>query len=271
MTVNGNPMKEDNSTIMQKINRKAIFIDIDGTLSENGALPSDYTIKILHEAQKQGHLIFLNTGRSVAFIPKELREADYVDGIVAGGGAHVLFHGKTIHHKVIPEDQLCAISELYLRLGKWCQFEGEVDNYRIIDNGQMKVVNSPDDFRTIYKGALITKITMEGVVSEEERELLHKWFYIYKLNGYSEGITRGESKTGGIKCLLEASGIPWEDTVAIGDSENDIEMIMNVAFGIAMKNAVPELKQIAKAVTDDCAHDGVGKAIEQYILIGALS
>ena len=251
---------------MQISNRKAIFIDIDGTLIADSNPPTEYNIAQLEKAQQQGHLIVLNTGRSYAFIPRALREASYIDGIVAGGGAHVILYGETLHHQTIPEDQLCAIADLYLRLGKWCQFEGEVYNYRVQESKGFLTISSAEDFLTKYKGAQVTKLTTQGEFLPEERALLHPWFYLYKMKDYSEGIIRGESKTGGIERILAATGIPWSDTVGIGDSENDIEMIMNVAFGIAMKNAVTELKQAADAVTDDCYHNGVGKAIARYVL-----
>lgn len=246
--------------------RKAIFLDIDGTLVADGGKPSRYDADRLMEAKSLGHMVFLNTGRSYAFIPDLLRDAPFVDGIVAGGGAHVLLGGRTLYHRTIAEDLLCEISALYLRIGKWCQFEGETDNYRVVDNGTMKVVTSADDFRTRYRGALISKITMEGCVSPGEREVLGPWFDLYRMPGYSEGIIRGESKTRGIRRILEAVGIPIENTVGIGDSANDVEMIRSVAFGIAMGNGVAELKQAAKAVTDDCRNNGVGKAIRKYVL-----
>ncbi len=246
--------------------RKAIFLDIDGTLIGEGERPSQYDIDQLIEARELGHMFFLNTGRSYAFLQESLRGAPYIDGIIAGGGAHILLGGETYYHRTIAEDVLCRVSELYLRIGKWCQFEGETENYRTVENATTKPVTSPDDFITRYKGAQISKITMEGEVTEEERRILHPWFYLYKMNGYSEGIIRGESKTLGIKRILDAIQIPIENTIGIGDSANDIEMILNVGFGIAMNNAVVELKQIAKATTDDCFHNGVGKAIRKYVL-----
>lgn len=251
---------------MSTEDRKAIFLDIDGTLLSEGKGPSAFDEQQLVLAKAAGHMIFLNTGRSFAFIPQNLRDAVYVDGIVAGGGAHVLLNGKTLHHKTIAEDLLCEISALYLRIGKWCQFEGETDNYRVIDNGLFKCVTAEEDFRTRYKGARITKITMEGTVSQEERRVLHPWFYLYQMPNYSEGIIRGESKTGGIERILDATGIPVENSIGIGDSANDIEMIINVGLGIAMGNAVTELKQVAHAITDDCYHNGVGNAIRKYVL-----
>ena len=106
----------------------------------------------------------------------------------------------------------------------------------------------------------------KGMLSDEERKILHPWFFLYKMKGYSEGIIRGESKTLGIKRILDAVNIPIENSIGIGDSANDIEMIMNVGYGIAMSNAVTELKQIAKATTDNCYCNGVGKAICKYVL-----
>ena len=251
---------------MSNLERKAIFLDIDGTLIGKGDTPSKYDVEQLVKARERGHMIFLNTGRSYAFIQESLRTAPYIDGIIAGGGAHILLNGKTIYHKTISEDILCEVSALYLRLGKWCQFEGEKENYRTIPQDGFKTVKSPDDFRTCYKKAQITKITVEGMLSDEERKILHPWFFLYKMKGYSEGIIRGESKTLGIKRILDAVNIPIENSIGIGDSANDIEMIMNVGYGIAMSNAVTELKQIAKATTDNCYCNGVGKAICKYVL-----
>ena len=253
---------------MQILDKKAIFIDIDNTLIPHSTneSPSEYDIEQMVEARRQGHMVFLNTGRSYAFISPEMRNASYIDGIVAGGGAHVILNGKTIHHRIIEEDMLCTIADLYLRIGKWCQFEGEEFNFRVQDKEGFFPIHSGEDFRNLYKGARVTKITMEGMVTPEERKILHPYFYLYKQSGYSEGIIRGESKTGGIGRILEATGIPLKNTIGIGDSSNDIEMIINVAFGIAMGNAVIELKQAADAITDDVSHSGVGKAIAKYVL-----
>lgn len=252
--------------MFQKLEKKAIFIDIDGTLMSGGELPSKYNICQLRRVRQQGDMVFLNTGRSYGYIPRQLREADYIDGIVAGGGAHVVLRQQTIYRRVIAEDVLCAVSGLYLRIGKWCLFEGEEENYEVFRDGALQLVEHEDDFRTRYRGALISKITMQGEVGEEERQVLHPHFYLYRQNGYSEGFIRGESKTGGIEKILQAVHIDKKQTIGIGDSLNDVEMLLNTEFGIAMKNACVELKQIADVTTDDCWHDGVGKALEKYLL-----
>ena len=66
--------------------------------------------------------------------------------------------------------------------------------------------------------------------------------------------------------LAEILGVSREETVAIGDGYNDVPMLEGVGLSIAMGNAPDDIKRICKAVTDDNNHDGVAKAIEQYIL-----
>lgn len=55
-----------------------------------------------------------------------------------------------------------------------------------------------------------------------------------------------------------------ERTVAFGDSMNDYEVVQEAGIGIAMGNAVEELKMVADYVTDDIDRDGVWKACRHF-------
>ncbi|MBQ6874647.1 MAG: HAD hydrolase family protein, partial [Lachnospiraceae bacterium] len=57
-------------------------------------------------------------------------------------------------------------------------------------------------------------------------------------------------------------GVPAENTVAFGDGTNDLTMIKMAGLGIAMENAVPEIKEVADRVTASCDEDGVAKEID---------
>ena len=61
-------------------------------------------------------------------------------------------------------------------------------------------------------------------------------------------------------------GITLEDVIAFGDDYNDIEMIKHCGLGIAMGNAIPQVKKVANAITVSNDADGVAKYIEEYIL-----
>lgn len=70
-------------------------------------------------------------------------------------------------------------------------------------------------------------------------------------------------------CLARLAGqldIPLNRTMAVGDSENDLEMLQSVGLGVAMGNAPTAIRAAAKAVTADNDHDGVAAAIEKFIL-----
>jgi len=69
----------------------------------------------------------------------------------------------------------------------------------------------------------------------------------------------------GLKFLAKELGISIEETMAVGDSGNDAEMLMAAGLGVAMENASKEIKAIADVVTLTNEECGVAHAIEQYI------
>ena len=83
-----------------------------------------------------------------------------------------------------------------------------------------------------------------------------------------EIITKGINKGLAISWLCDRYGIPIEDTIAIGDSENDIAMIKTAGLGVAMGNAMPLVKQSADYIADTNDNDGVAKVIYEFCLNG---
>jgi Cof subfamily protein (haloacid dehalogenase superfamily) len=81
-----------------------------------------------------------------------------------------------------------------------------------------------------------------------------------------EVLPPGASKGAGLKWLIDDLGIPAQQVMAIGDAENDVEMLRLVGVGVAMGNANPKARAAARYVVADHDHDGVGEAIEKFIL-----
>lgn len=75
----------------------------------------------------------------------------------------------------------------------------------------------------------------------------------------------GVNKATGLEFLAEKWNIKPEEILAFGDSMNDYKMLQWAKYGIAMKNANPELKVVAYDVTTSNKKAGVAKAIEKYI------
>jgi Cof subfamily protein (haloacid dehalogenase superfamily) len=257
---------------------KSIFLDIDGTLIPQGlyeARREDIEqIEIFHKA---GHRFFLSTGRSLVNIPAALLNAPWLDGVVAGSGAHVLLREndgsfKTIRRCFIPPATLCAICDYYLKTRVWCLFEGETAIYALNQPSAIVPpivktfpVERAGDFVTKYEGTKISKLTMGGDLAGEEKEILGGTLDFYAQKGYHEGIIKGESKSKGMGIILEALGLRREQSIAIGDSANDLDMIRFAGTGIAMGNACDELKAAAGYITGDVENGGVAQALRRYL------
>jgi Cof subfamily protein (haloacid dehalogenase superfamily) len=251
---------------------KAVFLDIDGTLISRGHGPFEEDLEQIETAWKQGHKIFLSTGRALANIPPSLKSLPFIDGMALGSGAHVIYGGKTIYQKQVNQEALAVACAFYLKSSKWCVFEGVTRMYGInrfepdLFAGKVLTIKDKDDFLSTCQDAAVTKLTLEGFAAAEERAVMENYFQLNPLAGYSEAVIKGENKSRAMEILLKASGIPRKNSIAIGDSVNDIAIIRTAGLGIAMGNACDELKRIAGDITGDCGNGGVGTALKRWVL-----
>lgn len=74
------------------------------------------------------------------------------------------------------------------------------------------------------------------------------------------------SKGNALHWLAARLGIPANETLAVGDHLNDVSLLSAAGLGVAMGNALPEVKAVAAAVVADHSHDGVAEAIEKWVL-----
>lgn len=76
----------------------------------------------------------------------------------------------------------------------------------------------------------------------------------------------GINKGGGLEKLCEHLGISLRETIAVGDADNDIEVLKRAGLAVAMGNANDTVKGIADVIVNDCDHDGCAQVIEEYML-----
>lgn len=81
-----------------------------------------------------------------------------------------------------------------------------------------------------------------------------------------EILPKGMGKAVGVKSLLRIMGAGPEQVMAIGDGDNDIDMLKLVGLGVAVGNAPEEVKAVAKYVVKSNNEDGVAEAIERFVL-----
>lgn len=79
---------------------------------------------------------------------------------------------------------------------------------------------------------------------------------------WMEIMPKGVSKASAIKRIVERLGLTMDDVMAFGDAQNDIQMIKEVGVGVAMGNAMDEVKAVADYVCDTNENNGIGKTID---------
>ncbi len=82
---------------------------------------------------------------------------------------------------------------------------------------------------------------------------------------FVEALPPNASKGAGVAWLINHLGVPPEAVLALGDGENDIEMVQMAGLGVAMGNATPHLKAVADHITLSNDEDGVAAAIERFV------
>ena len=78
-------------------------------------------------------------------------------------------------------------------------------------------------------------------------------------------LPKGVSKLTGFETLLERTGISPEEVLVFGDGENDIDILSKVPHSVAVANAIPEVKQVAKHHVGASADDGVAHALLELV------
>lgn len=97
-------------------------------------------------------------------------------------------------------------------------------------------------------------------------DLRQKTDISYSSNRYLEFNPIGVNKGAALLNLAKHLGIPQEETIAIGDNLNDLSMILTASLGVAVANAVPDVKEQADYVTEADHNEGaVGEVMEKFV------
>ncbi len=257
------------------MDKYAIFLDIDDTLSffedfPNGGKVSAENVEAINKARSLGHYVFLNTGRSYAWINKFVLEAVEVDGIISGIGTQVLFGDKILYENMLDNNIVAKVLEEVQDLESFVLLGG-ADNIFIMNSPDYPIQNNPialesaEDFRKNYPDAKIQKIELFPA-PERAKAVLEEYVKCFHHDGYSEGCPHGVSKATAMLLAAEKLGIPQKNCIAMGDSVNDVEMLKAAGISVAMGNASEDVKAIVDFVSLPCREHGVAYAINKLVL-----
>lgn len=249
----------------------AIFIDIDGTLMESSSDALNENLNTINQLRQLGHKVFINTGRATSYIPKKIDILKNFDGLIAGSGAYVRIGNDELLKKLMPYEAVQNVCRYFIENDIPGVLEGEHSMYYFKDvffkESYWINLNSEILQKHITKDTPIMKFTVEGIAPKGFADTLGDEYFVLQHKGYAEVGIKGYTKALGIKTVIAKLGIEKEQTIAIGDSMNDFEMIEYAGLGIAMGNAIDEIKNAADIVTDTANNAGVSKALKEIFSI----
>lgn len=275
---------------------RAVFFDIDGTLTNNKGKILPSTHLAIKQAQAAGVYCGIATGRGPAYISDTITNLA-LDMYVTYNGQLVYTPQKDIYRQPFKSAVLQALlhyAEINKRQLLLCardHMEGShVMNmgnhrwarhlFRRLDRLQpvhqlSHLLQKFSTYRTHSYATLpiMTEPIYQCVMlssPEEEASLQHKFpdCHFTRSNPYMvDIIPAGGSKIVGIEKMISSLGISLAEVMAFGDSWNDREMLTGVGVGIAMGNAQPAIQQLATAVTASNNADGIYQAMQRYHVI----
>ncbi len=275
------------------MNTKYIFLDIDGTLVGYDSKIPDSTVKALKEAQKNGHKVIIASGRSASMIYPFLLEAIDFDGIIASGGACVMCDTDIVFRSIIKGDDLDNIvnyfrkENIYFIVQATDAIYGEQSfldivipsmirdglNEELVKKTFMgvKIVDDIKSVKNIEKLSFYLSPKSPKEISEDNRGKYYVVDFsvgdIKARSFFGEMTLANVTKATAIEKFMKYVGGSLEDTIAIGDSGNDLEMIQFAHTGVAMGNATEPIKKAADFVTTAVDDDGIYNAFVRLGLI----
>lgn len=258
--------------------KKIVFFDIDGTLlSETTHKIQESAIDAIHTLQKNGHLAFINTGRTFAFLDEDIMEIGF-DGFLCGCGTYIQYKNEELCHHRLPEELCKRIIDLLRECELNAILEGKEKSYgEVYERVHSQIFRDfIDQYQFPYdtwdaKNISFDKFFMYAGTNNKfqqfKSELENVFEFINREHGFFEAVPKGYSKASAMKEIAEFLRVDMSDTIAIGDSNNDLAMLQAAGTGIAMGNATKELLDIADYVTADVDDNGIYKALQYYKLI----
>lgn len=274
---------------------KLIGLDLDGTLLNEKKELSKGNRQAIERAASQGVIIVPATGRPLVGLQPCVLSLPIKYALTANGAAiYEITTKKRIYEVCISRERTMAILSMLREYdvmedcfidGRGYGEEGKLsqsDLYAMpeivrayIKATRTQVKSLPEYIRE--NNSMVEKITVnfrekDGILLWE-KEILERLSKEFPDCAVVKGIPTNleitdakATKGNAILKLGELLGISREEIMVCGDSQNDMEMIRAAGLGVAMGNAIPEVKKAADYITLSNEEDGVAKAIQKFVI-----
>ncbi len=267
---------------------KLIAFDMDGTLLDSNKQIRQDSIDAMKLAADNGKYICIATGRNLRELARYRSLVPMVEYLMSISGALIINNqtDEIIFEKPLNYADIVKIFEL----GK--NYDAAIHLHGTESHMQTNHYDNIWDYGMgVYKGLFKDVCTFHDDIYED---FLKNPYKVYKFNFYCRDIDvrarldkvldcmpitkcyaeekslecspLGISKASGLKVLCDHLGINISETIAVGDADNDEEMLRAAGLSVAMGNANSHIKTLSDVVVSDCDHGGIVEVIKKYLL-----
>lgn len=259
-----------------------IAVDLDGTLLNSAHEITPRTLAALREAIRRGVRVILATGKTFASGEQPIAAL----GLRTPG---VYNQGLTLYN---PDGTICHEQTLDTAIARQVVEYAEASGITAIAYQRSRLLSAehnahvdflvahhepvPDIVGPLSAVVATTPVNKVILVDDPARVTAARQALTAQLDGSAtlvqaipqvlEILPPGASKGAGVQMLLDDLGLDAANLLAIGDGENDVEMLQLAGIGVAMGNASPPAKAAADVIVAGNDDDGVAEAVERFVL-----
>lgn len=253
--------------------RYIISLDLDNTLLNTKGKISNKTKKYLKELHDNGNIIVIATGRIFDTCYEVISKLDFINYMVTdtGGLIYDVKNNKIIYKRKFSKENIKSLINLYDESLEYVEFSDEhfyhkYSNKEINHYGLSRSIENINEF---IKNNTIIHSTIKLVNQNDNYKMIERINNEYKnLSAFEmrsesgntkwiEIVRKNVTKFSAIKYISKIEKISILNTISFGDNYNDIEMLENSKYGVAMGNAPDEIKNRVLYTTKTCDEDGV--------------
>ena len=251
---------------------RLILSDLDHTLLREDGTISDNTLAVLKRCRDKGILFAIATARYWIGAEKYISalSPDYeitTDGTLIHSGSDQIYSCEFSEETtdLIVRLLMSAVPgvEITVACGKTVYWNSpDIASSEKLHKAVYCDYSSPLDVRA---NKIVAELPDESVA----RDIASKAgceLQCYRGERWYAFLPEGSGKVSAIKALSSLTGVPLEDMVAFGDDSNDISMLRMCGIGVAVDNALAEVKSAADALTSSNDEDGVASWLRSQIL-----
>ena len=240
-----------------------ICFDLDDTLLNKKGEVTDYTLEVLNECKRRGHILVINTARSLEYASTIIDIIKPHYSVLYAGALIVDENRNIIYKDAISAQKTNLIIKTLNTLGY---------NYSIQVLGKTlssdpEIYGELTNFSNGYIGEALKIIPrfMNALDWEKIAKEYDVDYVTYRHNEWSRFSSKTVSKLNGLKVVMEKEGITKENVISFGDDTGDLPMILGSGIGVAMENSIDLVKEKVNYIAGLSYEDGVANFLVRYL------